>query len=110
LGYSTFGVGLLWGCLLPAGASFYLKDSIKRQKVQENSSSSGAALELVEPVRQLLILAWVKMGDGSFDIFGVNYGGEIAERALQKIKPVCSVLTSVGIPVCVKFQFILHTG
>ena len=103
-------MGLLWGRLLPAGASFYLKDSIKRQKVQENSSSSGAALELVEPVRQLLILAWVKMGDGSFDIFGVNYGGEIAERALQKIKPVCSVLTSVGIPVCVKFQFILHTG
>ena len=102
-------MGILWGRLLAAGASFYLKDSIKRQKVQENSSSSGAALELVEPVRQLLILAWVKMGDGSFDIFGVNYGGEIAERALQK-KPVCSVLTSVGIPVCVKFQFILHTG
>lgn len=32
------------GRLLPADASFYLKDSIKRQKIQENSSSNGAVL------------------------------------------------------------------
>lgn len=42
---------------------------------------------------------------GGWPVPSHTWYSEIAERALQKIKPVWSVLTSVGIPVCVKFRF-----